>query len=328
MLKIPKKILDVLLNFRLKSVREAITQFNEHQDLFLPDSQQKIEEILNTKPTNEELLLEILNHDYMRPAFVVQDGDFQVPKDHPWEPILTTYKQNIKTALKSVGIFEIVKNGKKFPSGTAWVLSDDLIVTNQHVVEVFCKKTPDGYQLKKGFDTLTIDFNEEFERIDDFEFDVLEAVHVEDEDTSLYNHTPDIAILRVEKVSKNGLPLPPPLKIYDGELTPNQLIAILGFPSADYKMPVKRKFIFNNIYDVKRLQPGLIKAGEMLYDFDFRHDCATLMGNSGSPVIDIITGHVIGTHFAGSLHVFEGYAVRADVILKILEGINSSKNNS
>jgi len=56
----------------------------------------------------------------------------------------------------------------------------------------------------------------------------------------------------------------------------------------------------------------------MLYEFDFKHDCATLVGNSGSPVIDILTGKVVGTHFAGSLNAFEGYAVRVDVLRNIL----------
>ena len=318
---IPKEIIDALLNFKIESIVSAVEQFRNHQDLFLPDSKEKIEQILEHEPPNEQLLLQILNHDYIRPAFVVQDRTFRVPLDHPWKPILDLYKNNLEKAIQSVGIFEIVKNGKKYPSGTGWVLSDELIVTNQHVVEIFCDKTANGFKLKEGFDTITIDFNEEFERIHDFEFDVLEIVHVEESDTSLYDHTPDIAILRVEKKNKNGRNLPPPLELYDSPITFNQLIAIIGFPSADYKLPTKRKFIFNNIYDVKRLQPGLIKDVNMLYDFDFKHDCATLVGNSGSPVIDIISGKVVGTHFAGSLNVFEGYAVRADVIRKILKNI-------
>ena len=59
----------------------------------------------------------------------------------------------------------------------------------------------------------------------------------------------------------------------------------------------------------------------MLYDFDFQHDCATLSGNSGSPVLDIQTGKVVGTHFAGSLNVFAGFAVRVDVLKKILKNM-------
>ena len=38
------------------------------------------------------------------------------------------------------------------------------------------------------------------------------------------------------------------------------------------------------------------------------HDCSTLGGNSGSAVIDLATGHVIGLHFAGA-YLKANYAV-------------------
>ena len=307
------------MNFRIGSIQDAINKFQKNKELFLPDSQNKIEEIIEQNPSDKELLFEILEHDYLRPAFIVQDGDFSIPDDHPWQPLLKMYQSKIKKAIKSVGIFEIVRNGKKYPSGTGWLLSEDLVVTNQHVTEVFCEKVKGKYRIKKGFEKITIDFNEEFNRIHDYEFKITEVVHVEEDDTSLYDHTPDLAILRVEKINKNGEKLPPPLKLYNKPLEVNQPIAIIGFPSADYKLPLKRKRIFNNIYDVKRLQPGLIRKIKMLYDFDFQHDCATLVGNSGSAVIDIATGKVVGTHFAGSLNVFEGYAVRVEVLKNILK---------
>jgi hypothetical protein len=136
--------------------------------------------------------LKILNHDYIRLAFVIQDDNFEVPNDHPWANILDFHKTFFLQAVKSVGVFEIERNRRKYPSGTGWILSDDLIVTKDN----------------------------------------------------------------------------------------------------------------------------------MLYDFDFRHDCATLTRNSGSPVIDITTGTVIGTPFAGSLNVFEDYAVRVNVLGKILSPLD------
>jgi V8-like Glu-specific endopeptidase len=56
--------------------------------------------------------------------------------------------------------------------------------------------------------------------------------------------------------------------------------------------------IFSEIYNVKRLQPGEI-SGETVKDFEIFHDCSTLGGNSGSPVIDLETHRVIGLHFGG-----------------------------
>ena len=56
--------------------------------------------------------------------------------------------------------------------------------------------------------------------------------------------------------------------------------------------------IRDRIYNVKRLQPGEI-SGEALADFEIHHDCSTLGGNSGSPVVDLETHQVLGLHFGG-----------------------------
>ena len=56
--------------------------------------------------------------------------------------------------------------------------------------------------------------------------------------------------------------------------------------------------IFSDIYDVKRLQPGVITSWADGADI-FIHDCSTLGGNSGSPVLDLETHLVVGLHFGG-----------------------------
>ncbi len=321
MKRVSQKILDRLLQLKIDSTQKALDYFHGNEDLFLPDSQEKINEIIEGNLKEEDLLLRIINHDFTRPAIIIQDHSFYLSDENPWASILNHYRDNIQKCLRSVGIFEIQKRRTKVPSGTGWVLSEDLIVTNEHVAANFAKRQGGKYVMKTGCENLTIDFKEEFNREKEKEFKVLEVVHMEEADHNLYDHNPDIAILRVEKINKDGEKLPPPLIMYDGELKINQLISIIGFPSADYKMPISRKKIFKNIYDVKRLQPGLIKSVRTLYDFDFKHDCATLSGNSGSPIIDLHSGTVVGTHFAGSLNVFEGYAVRTDVLRKILTNL-------
>jgi len=56
--------------------------------------------------------------------------------------------------------------------------------------------------------------------------------------------------------------------------------------------------VFGGVYRVKRVQPdqllSLAPNGSI-----FQHDCFTLGGNAGSPVVDLATGHVIGMHHAG-----------------------------
>ncbi|MEM8909340.1 MAG: serine protease, partial [Bacteroidota bacterium] len=267
----------------------------------------------------EDLLLRMVNHDYLRPAIVVQDGSFTLATDNPWAPILQHYRKYIERAIRSTGVFEIQQRRHKVTAGTGWVLDEDLIVTNQHVAAEFFERKGEQYHFKKGRTHVTIDFKEEFDRVHDREFRILELVHMEAPDHHLYDHRPDLAILRVEKTNEKGESLPPALPLFTGTLDKNQLICIVGFPGADYKLPQVRKKIFKNIYDVKRIQPGIIKSIRTLYDFDFKHDCATLTGNSGSPVIDLQTGTVVGIHFAGALAAFEGYAVRVDVLRAVLQ---------
>jgi hypothetical protein len=77
-------------------------------------------------------------------------------------------------------------------------------------------------------------------------------------------------------------------------------VYVIGYPAWDGRRndPEPMRRIFSEIYNVKRLQPGEI-SGETVKDFEIFHDCSTLGGNSGSPVIDLETHRVIGLHFGG-----------------------------
>jgi V8-like Glu-specific endopeptidase len=56
--------------------------------------------------------------------------------------------------------------------------------------------------------------------------------------------------------------------------------------------------IFAGIYGVKRLQPGTIRT-RLALGSTIKHDASTLGGNSGSCVVDLESGKVLGLHFAG-----------------------------
>ena len=62
--------------------------------------------------------------------------------------------------------------------------------------------------------------------------------------------------------------------------------------------------IFEKVYGVKRLQPGMIRGVTDLESIEYEkicllHDCSTLGGNSGSCVVDLDTNKIIGLHFDG-----------------------------
>jgi hypothetical protein len=69
--------------------------------------------------------------------------------------------------------------------------------------------------------------------------------------------------------------------------------------SPEYWEHIKRRlFPYGKISGEKRLSPGLwrnIQSGQSL----LQHDCITLEGSSGSPVIHCATGQILGVHFCG-----------------------------
>ena len=80
-------------------------------------------------------------------------------------------------------------------------------------------------------------------------------------------------------------------------------IVVIGFPNQDDTAEFdERKDVFQHTFDVKRLQPGYLTR-VLTHHADrveVGHDCSTLRGNSGSPIIDLDTNQVIGVHVRGS----------------------------
>ena len=70
----------------------------------------------------------------------------------------------------------------------------------------------------------------------------------------------------------------------------------VGYPLYSDGNPSWVDALFENVYGVKRASPGelLGMEGERLF-----HDCTTLSGNSGSPLLEPRTGLVIGIHASG-----------------------------
>jgi hypothetical protein len=87
------------------------------------------------------------------------------------------------------------------------------------------------------------------------------------------------------------------LKIDPSPVQPGIPVAVIGYPFKDgFRNPLFTDTIFNDIYGVKRAAPGEITGigTDRLF-----HDCSTLGGNSGSPVLSMESGGVIGIHYSG-----------------------------
>ena len=77
------------------------------------------------------------------------------------------------------------------------------------------------------------------------------------------------------------------------------------------------ELLYKDVYDVKRCAPGMVKDADAAR---FKHDATTLGGNSGSPVVDLSSGLVVGLHYEG-LYRIANYAVPVEKLRVILERV-------
>jgi endonuclease G len=155
----------------------------------------------------------------------------------------------------------------------------DLLLTNRHVLDTLSLGTQalDEGQAVVGF------YNEDGLPNPGPPFPIVGVVAVHD--------TLDMALLCVR------LPEPRPCLEFHPE-TPHvgAEVAAIGYPWPDQSNPLFAPAIFANKYGVKRAALGEVMG---VRPQRFFHDCSTLGGNSGSPVLDLQSGRVVGLHYSG-----------------------------
>ncbi|HNR06204.1 MAG TPA: DNA/RNA non-specific endonuclease [Saprospiraceae bacterium] len=262
---------------------------------------------------------------YMRPVLFVKNGKIELPESNELKDRMIKYRPIVERPLKSVGRIEL-KNHQFKNIGTGWLVSDEVVVTNRHVAEVFAvksKPTALGASFKPNFigDPIqaVIDFKEEYAlntpAKNQFEIRIEKVLFLADS----IKGAPDIALLKIKKSNR----LPDPIPFISNKLRVNQFIGVVGYPFQDPRGvtdPEMERRIFGNVFGVKRYAPGQI-IGNPRSKWYFLHDASTLGGNSGSLVQDMETGGAIGLHFGGLL-LEANYAVKGAEILETLAKLN------
>ena len=235
-----------------------------------------------------------------RPAIVVRDGDFGDP------PALWSHldgrRERIREVIARAGRVEVDGHPDHAWVGTASLVAPATLMTNRHVAATFCRRgRRRSWTFRPGMSS-RIDFLREQDSADALQFEVTEAIGVHEDH--------DLALLRIEHLA-DGRPLPEPLSVA-GSSPPSVLgreVYLVGYPMSDptRNEPETIARIFRDVFDVKRLQPGRT-VGTSTARSALEHDCSTLGGNSGSPLVDLETNLVIGLHFGGTYEV-GNYAV-------------------
>jgi len=189
-------------------------------------------------------------------------------------------------------------------AGTGFVVGQGLIATNRHVAQIFAQGL--GLTIRYRAGDAAIDFKRQVDAPDDERTAYLSVRAVE-----MIHPYWDMALLRVD-----GLPTDRMLRL--SVKSPEELldrnVVVIGYPARDERNDVAlQDRIFNRTYNVKRLQPGVIRTRAKVQSFEntvnaVTHDASTLGGNSGSAVIEVDTGEIVALHFAGE-YLKANYAV-------------------
>lgn len=239
-----------------------------------------------------------------RPPILIRNGDYTV-RHKDWLHLNSpAVKALVKPGISAACRIELPGSDVPF-LGTGFLVGDDLLMTNRHVAEEFVDGVGRGARVRLMSEAEPfVDFLKEHRNSREERCEISDVVMV-------HPHW-DMALLRLRGLPKGHprltLTQAPPDDMLGRE------IVVIGYPARDddrNNVRVQRD-VFGEVFDVKRLQPGKIggsgtTAGQtrLLYSsFEqnvsaMLHNASTLGGNSGSVILDLQKGEVLGLHFAG-----------------------------
>ncbi len=245
----------------------------------------------------------------LRPVFTIKDDNYNHVQKKEWEILNNpTIKNNLLNAFASIGRIEVPTNSRIPYAGTGFLVSKDIIMTNRHVAELFCNGLGKNGVKFIPDQIAGIDFKEEINT------PLEDHVFFDIKDVIMIHPYWDMALLKVTVPERHQDKMPLSLSLMKPEDIKGRQIAVVGYPAFDSRNDgLVQHNLFGGIYNIKRLQPGQINGTKVVRSFHFNvralaHDASTLGGNSGSAVIDLETGHVLGLHFAGK-YMESNYAV-------------------
>lgn len=266
--------------------------------------QKLVEDRVQEITPNEMFGLEAIVLPRNRPVAFVRGNSYD-DFDGPWVSLNDdVVKKRIAALLPLIGRVEVPSSPILPFAGTGFVVGQALIATNRHVAQLFSQGL--GLTIRYRAGDAAIDFKRQIDAPDDDHTAYLSVRAVE-----MIHPYWDMALLRVD-----GLPTDRMLRL--SVKSPEELVdhnvVVIGYPARDERNDVAlQDRIFNKTYNVKRLQPGVIRARARIRSFEntvnaLTHDASTLGGNSGSAVIEIDSGEVVALHFAGE-YLKANYAV-------------------
>ncbi|MEM8671668.1 MAG: serine protease [Planctomycetota bacterium] len=252
------------------------------------------------------------------PVLEIIEDDFVAPDHGEWSFLGDdSTKSILHTVVRATARIEFVDDEGEDLYATGFLVGERLLTTNRHVAERFC-----GGVGSRGLSLVRnafANFKVECGGRDP------ERVEV---DTPLLIHPHwDWALLSL----KSSLPGRPNLRfdVRPPEAIVGQAIAVVGHPKrtpsvggANHQTRLLRCRGGNVRSGVKRIATGRLKPRESINDH-FGNDClvlkhtaSTLPSNSGSPIVDLSTGTIVGIHVGGRRYLEPNDAVPGHELAK------------
>jgi endonuclease G len=237
-------------------------------------------------PTPQQLLaLEKLIR-MMRPVLFIRGGIADpLHKDvKPAFPEWSAFSERLKLLAYSVGA--IFYDGSRVnPVATGFLVTPRLLMTNRHVAIAITH----GSGIIDPTAT-RVDFEQERQLLPNHRPTKLESV------VAIHSEH-DLALIRLAEAPDGRQPL-----AFGSEaIVAGSHVAAIGYPMSDTERnPLFVNAMFDGAFGVKRAAPGEIVSVKAAAIF---HDCTTLGGNSGSPILSLSTGEIVAVHREGSFLV-------------------------
>jgi hypothetical protein len=239
--------------------------------------------------TEQRFALECILLMYGRPALEVnQDRLANVP---PFWNILEDQREDIEMAQRGVGRIELFGHPEYDWAGTGFLVNETTLLTTRRTAEIFIENRNEQWQFRPGI-TAWMDYSSEYQNVASAGYRVRTVMGV--------HNTYDVAFLEVEppQFQPNGSnPTPLVLAAQSPFQIENRQVYMIGYPIRDARRndPEMVTRIFRDVYNVKRVQPGMLRGFLQFRDVQFlQHDCATLGQTAGSCIMDLETQQVLG----------------------------------
>lgn len=256
------------------------------------------------------------------PVFRILNGTIDLENaksgQETWFQRIRDVQAKLKPRYPAIGRIEAVLSpyGPE-PLGTGWLIDKNVVVTNAHVARYFAEAGGRGWRFRsqRGFDNRPVTA-----RLDVGE-DANSSENVQTIEEILYvspTRDPDIAFLRI-----SGGIAADPIPLFSGLVPDGRDVAVIGYPERDDSLSrADLEKYFGDVWGCKRFAPGLLGQVDSQ---SVRHLCNTLGGNSGSPLLDLETGQLLGLHYGGipSRKNPVNYALPAHVVMKLFQDLKS-----